>query len=398
MRVVMVSDVYFPRINGVSTAISTYRQSLQAHGIDVRLVAPDYGQAADEPWVVRVPARPIPRDPEDRLARWRGMVDAVEQAVDEGCDLVHVQTPFVGHYAGSRIARRYGIPLIATYHTLFEEYLKHYAPLIPSSWLRGLARYFSRQQCNALDAVIVPSHAIHDRLRTYGVNTPMHILPTGVSLKPPPIDGRAQFQFRARHGIAPQRPVALFVGRVAHEKNIGFLLDVVGLARETVPDILLVIAGEGPALAHLKSAVVDRGLQDVVQFIGYLDRATELPACYAAADAFVFASRTETQGLVLLEAMAAGLPVIALAEMGTVDILGPGRGALVPADNPCAFSLALTGLLRDTELRRHLGEEGRAYAVEWSDEALAGRMAELYRQLVANHPRQGIAGFSLSPL
>ena len=108
----------------------------------------------------------------------------------------------------------------------------------------------------------------------------------------------------------------------------------IDLARAEVPDVLLVIAGEGPALPSLRRSVVDRGLQCSVQFIGYLDRKTELPACYAAADAFVFASRTETQGLVLLEAMAAGLPVLALAEMGTIDILGAARGAIVPDDNP----------------------------------------------------------------
>ena len=396
MRVVMVSDVYFPRINGVSTAIRTYQQSLQIHGVEVRLVAPDYGSADNESWVARVAARPIPGDPEDRLVRWGRMFDAVEQAVDEGCDLVHVQTPFVAHYAGTRIARRYGVPLIATYHTLFEEYLKHYAPLVPSGWLRAMARRFSRQQCNALDAVIVPSKAIHQRLGAYGVTTPMHVLPTGVSLKQPPADGRQRF--RARFDIDPLRPVALFVGRVAHEKNIDFLLDVVDLARESVPDILLVIAGEGPALLHLRHVVADRGLQEVVRFIGYLDRVTDLPSCYAAADVFVFASRTETQGLVLLEAMATGLPVVSLAEMGTIDILGARRGALVPEDNPCAFSLALTRILRDPDLRLHLGEEARAYAMEWSDETLAGRMADLYRQIAAGHPRGEVAGFSFSPL
>ena len=383
MRVVMVSDVYFPRIKGVSTAIQTYQQALQAYGVEVSLVAPDYGLPCLEPWISRVSARAVPRDPEDRLVRWGKMHEAVEAAVDEGADLIHVQTPFVAHYAGRYAARRYGVPLIATYHTLFEEYLKHYAPLVPASLLRGLARRFSRQQCNSLDAVIVPSQAIYKRLLSYGVTTPIFVLPTGISLQTSP-DGSRQ-AFRARFGIDEQRPIALFVGRVAHEKNIDFLLDVVALARESVPDILLLIAGEGPALSFLRQTVVDRGLQGCVQFIGYLDRRTELPACYAAADVFAFASRTETQGLVLLEAMATGLPVVALAEMGTVDILGAHRGALVPDDNPADFSLLLTRVLRDAGLRHRLSIEGRAYAAEWSDEALAGEMAQLYRQIISSY-------------
>lgn len=398
MRVVMVSDVYFPRINGVSTAIRTYRQALAGHGVDVRLIAPDYGgpRGDDEAWITRVPGRAIPRDPEDRLVRWNAMHDAVESVAEEGCDLIHVQTPFVAHYAGCSTAKRYGVPVLATYHTLFEEYLKHYAPLIPAGWLRGLARRFSRRQCNALDAVIVPSHAIERRLGDYGVTSPMHILPTGVSLAQPAESGRDDF--RRRHGIDPARPVALFVGRVAHEKNIDYLLDVVDLARAWVPDVLLVIAGEGPALDALRRRVADRGLQPCVQFIGYLDRQRELPACYAAADVFVFASRTETQGLVLLEAMACGLPVVALAEMGTVDILGAGRGAIVPEDNPYAFALAVADVLRDPVMRHIMSADARAYAAEWSDTALAGRMAELYRDLIRAHARRQVSDFSFSPL
>jgi len=396
MRVLMVSDVYFPRINGVSTAIQTYRRTLLSQGVEIRLIAPDYGAFCGEAWIQRVAARPVPRDPEDHLVRWGAMHEAVEAAVDEGVDLIHIQTPFVAHYAATRAARRSGVPVIATYHTLFEEYLKHYAPMIPVAWLRALARGFSRRQCNELDAVIVPSRAIHERLGSYGVTTPMHILPTGISL--PVLDSGARALFRSRHGIEASRPVALFVGRVAHEKNIDFLIDVVERARQSIPGILLVIAGEGPALPSLRKAVTERGLQGCILFIGYLERSRELPACYAAADVFVFASRTETQGLVLLEAMAVGTPVVALAEMGTKDVLGPGRGALTPSDDPAVFSQALVRLLGDKALLSRLSVEGRAYASEWSDEALAVRMAGLYRAIAAGRVKSRTADFGLSAL
>lgn len=387
MRVLMVSDVYFPRVNGVSTAIQTYRETLAARGIEISLVAPDYGAGAngadpgDESWIRRVAARSVPRDPEDRLVRWRSVRRAVQSAVERGCDLVHVQTPFLAHYAGHGAARRARLPVIATYHTLFEEYLQHYVPFVPAGWLRGAARRFSRAQCNALDAVIVPSQAIHRRLCDYGVTTPLHILPTGIPVRR--FAGSGRDAFRRRHGIPAARQVALYVGRIAQEKNIDFLLDVLALARESLPDLLLLIAGEGTALPDLRQAVVARGLAGNVQFLGYLDRQCDLPDCYAAADAFVFASRTETQGLVLLEAMAAGLPVVALSAMGTADILEARRGALVPEDNPSAFALALVHLLCNTGLHRRLTNEARRYAGEWSDETLAGRMADLYRSLVA---------------
>jgi len=380
MRILMVSDVYFPRVNGVSTSIETFRKTLAAQGVEVRLVVPRYGDEPDEPGIVRVAGRPVPGDREDRLVGWRGMHRAVLAAAQD-CDLIHLQTPFIAHYAGLKAARQLGLPVVATYHTLFEEYLQHYAPFLPAGWLKGQARALSRRQCNALDAVIVPSSAMQQRLTSYGVSVPLHVLPTGIPL--------AQFAagngpaFRYRHGILSTRPIALFVGRVAHEKNIGFLLEALLHTRQLRPDVLLVVAGEGPAMDNLKAQVKTLGLRDAVQFIGYLDRQQALPDCYAAADAFVFASRTETQGLVLLEAMAAGLPVIALSEMGTTDILAPGRGAISPPADPKAFGETLGNFLNQPTAWRHLREEAPVYAREWSDVAMAARLASLYRELAS---------------
>jgi len=144
------------------------------------------------------------------------------------------------------------------------------------------------------------------------------------------------------------------------------------------PDLLLLIAGEGPALPALRAQAAQLGLGESVRFTGYLDRHRDLPDCYAAADVFAFASRTETQGLVLLEAMATGLPVVALARMGTVDILAPRQGCRVPADDPAAFAEAVVEVLSDLTLRERLGSEARAYARSWSDEAMAQRLAGLY--------------------
>ena len=380
MRILMVSDVYFPRVNGVSTSIETFRRTLDGLGVEVRLVVPRYGDEPEEAGVIRVTGRPVPGDPEDRLVGWPAMHRAVLEAAGD-CNLIHVQTPFVAHYAGLKAARTLGLPVVATYHTLFEEYLQHYARLIPAGWLRGQARAFSRRQCNALDAVVVPSTAMRERLESYGVTTPLHVLPTGI-----PTDRFARGDgavFRARHGIPPGQPVALFVGRVAHEKNIGFLLEAMVHTRRQCPDALLLVAGEGPAKVDLQARVDPLGLADAVRFIGYLDRRDALPDCYAAADVFAFASRTETQGLVLLEAMAAGLPVVALSEMGTADILDGGRGSIVPPACPQVFGETLAHILNHPSAWQHLGDDAAQYAREWSDVAMAGRMAELYRRMAA---------------
>jgi 1,2-diacylglycerol 3-alpha-glucosyltransferase len=378
LRVLTVSDVYFPRVNGVSTSIETFRQVLTGHGVSMQLVAPRYGDEPDQEGIIRIGARSIPRDPEDRLLAWgethRTVLDQARH-----CDLIHVQTPFVAHYAGLKAARRLGKPVLATYHTLFEEYLFHYAPFLPAEWLKGLARRFSRTQCNDLDAVVVPSTAMRDRLTEYGVTVPMHVLPTGIPLSRFAEGDRARF--RELHGIPEDRPVALFVGRVAHEKNIAFLIDAVAEACRTVPELLFLITGEGPAEKALRRRAEDLGIAGNVRFLGYLDRQHELPDCYSAADLFIFASRTETQGLVLLEAMAMGLPVVALAAMGTKDILGSGRGGIAPADDVADFAAAIDRLMTDQALRHRLSAEAREYAREWADDRMAGRLAALYRSL-----------------
>lgn len=378
MRVLMVSDVYFPRINGVSTSIETFRGALAAQGVTVNLVAPSYGEDIPAPGVTRVPARRVLGDPEDRLAHYAKLRRATLKAAAD-CDVIHIQTPFAAHYAGLHAARVLNKPVIATYHTLFEEYLQHYIPWLPARMLRGLARRFSRGQCNALDAVIVPSSAMQARLCDYGITRPLHVLPTGLPASAfTPGDGDA---FRAGHGIAPERPVVLFVGRVAHEKNIGFLLEAVALARRALPDLLFLVTGEGPARMDLEQEALRLGLSEHTRFLGYMDRKRELPAAYAAANAFIFASRTETQGLVLLEAMAQRCPVVGLSIMGTADILEAKRGCRIAPDDPAGFAKILLDLLHDPAARMRLGDEALGYAQEWSDQALAGRLAALYQSL-----------------
>jgi 1,2-diacylglycerol 3-alpha-glucosyltransferase len=379
LNVLMVSDVFFPRINGVSTSMQTFRHALLQHDIRVRIVAPDYGNHGAEDDIVRVAGRTVPRDPEDRLVSWRAIRDTVHTEAKRA-DLIHIQTPFMAHYAGVRAARAHALPVMATYHTLFEEYLRHYAPFIPANWLRAAARRLSRTQGNAVDALVVPSIAMHQRLTEYGVQSAMHVLPTGIPLQQfSKGDGAA---FRARHGIAPDRPVALYVGRVAFEKNLDFLLDAFAIAQRQRPDLLLLVTGEGPALANLRRQTEQLGLTEAVRFMGYMDRQGELLDCYAAAQVFAFSSRTETQGLVLLEAMALGVPVVALAAMGTCDILNPGQGCLVPKDDRTDFAAALLRIINEPDLALRLAEQARRVSLLWSDTAMAERLAQLYHQQV----------------
>jgi glycosyltransferase involved in cell wall biosynthesis len=381
----MLSDVYFPRVNGVSTSIHTFRNQLARLGHESSLIAPAYGAGSgDEPGIFRVPSQRVLFDPEDRRMQLRSILQYLPQLRRGQFDLIHIQTPFVAHYAGVLLSRRLGLTRVETYHTLFEEYLYHYVPFVPKSWMRALARRFSRNQCNNLDALVVPSRAVLEVLRAYGVSVPIEIIPTGIELDQ--LVGGNGAAFRVRHGIAPGRPTLVHIGRVAFEKNIDFLLRVLVSVRRRVPDVLLVIAGEGPARKHLQRLAVRLGIENSVLFVGYQDRKRALLDCYRAGDVFVFASHTETQGLVLLEAMALGVPVVAPAIMGTKDIVGPARGALVSSLDEAEFASKVIALLMDETLREELGREAQDFAREWEARRMAERMAEFYVRVCERHP------------
>ncbi|MEM6453637.1 MAG: glycosyltransferase [Acidobacteriota bacterium] len=388
MHLLYLSDVYLPRINGVSTSIQSARAALRARDHQVHLIAPDYGAqdahlrdvAVDaEVDVLRVAGRRVPFDPEDRLMPVRRVFDLLPALVHTPFDALHIHTPFVAHRAGVRLAALLGLPTVATCHTHFEDYLDHYLPWLPSPLLRAIARGWTRRQARAVDALIVPSASMAAVLRGYGIEDDLHVIPTGIDLTHFATgDGAA---FRQQHGIDPARPVIGHIGRVAFEKNIGFLIEMVDALRRRVPDVLFVIAGEGPALPALRRQVEAAGLGDHVRFVGYLARGTALCDAYCAFDAFVFASRTETQGLVLLEAMALGVPVVSTAVLGTRDVLDGSAGAIVVDDDRAAYVAALTALLADPARQRQLGDGGRAHARRWSVDAMADRLAGLYGSL-----------------
>lgn len=381
MHILLISDVYFPRVNGVSTSIKTFAQQLQKLGHQVHLIAPDYNvPTADESWITRVPARSIYFDPEDKLMRYGAVLQLLPQLKNQHFDLVHIHTPFVAHYAGLKLANALNLPVMETYHTFFEDYLHHYLPWIPAFAARSLARAISKKQCNQVDAIVAPSEPMLKVLRTYGVSTRAEVIATGLQESSFQLaDGDA---FRQRFGIDLQRPMLLYVGRVAFEKNIDFLLRMLPLLTEKIPEVLLVITGEGPAQASLRNLVINLGIEKNVQFIGYLNRETELNACYKAADVFVFASKSETQGLVLLEAMAQGTPVVAIAELGTASILVEGEGAIIAPENALTFMQKVAYLLQNKRFRQQLGNKASVYArAKWSIAVQAERMLKFYAEI-----------------
>lgn len=391
MDILLLSDVYFPRVNGVSTSIRAFARNLIRQGHRVTLVAPDYGQAqaqhahdhefGDAFRVIRLAARTIFFDPEDRLVTGAALREAFARLAPRRWDVIHVHTPFRAHRLGIWLARACGVPVVETYHTYFEEYVAHYLPWLPSPLLRMIARRLSRHLCHEVDHLIVPTMEMAHVLEQYGVRTPSTVLPTGIDLDE--FTGGDRLRFRLAHGITPEQTVVTTVSRLAIEKNIPFLIEVVHRLVADFPALVFVIAGEGPDEARLRDKVAQLGLQEQVRFAGNLDRNTALIDCYRAADIFVFASPTETQGLVLIEAMALGVPIVSTAVMGTATVLRDARSALVSPGDLDAFTRQLARVLRDDGLRASLAAAGPGDARTWRMDALMPRLIDLYTHLRA---------------
>ena len=382
MNILFISDVFFPRVNGVSTSINTFATELRALGHQVTLIAPSYtDEDKQEEWIVRVPSHKIYFDPEDRLMNFGKLKALLPWIRDKHFDVIHIHTPFTAHYVGIHFGKKLDIPVVETYHTFFEDYLHHYLPFIPQFISRKLARTISRRQCNAVDGIVSPSKPMLDVLKQYGIKTPAEVVATGLDDSSfASVDGE---HFRMSHDIPLAQPMLLFVGRVAHEKNIGFLLEMHAELIKKHPDALLVITGEGPAEESIKHSIDKLGISNKVRMIGYLDRSHELIACYKAADIFVFASKSETQGLVLLEAMAQGTAVVAIAELGTKSILIEGEGVLIAKDDINDFADKVSVLLSDAPKRQMIGEKGRQYAQEkWGAGVLAKKVAKFYKSTI----------------
>jgi 1,2-diacylglycerol 3-alpha-glucosyltransferase len=368
-------------LGGVSTAVETIRTGLERLGHAAIVVAPRMpGGSRREPGIVRVPAVPAPTYPDfslplpvlSRLARTLGEL---------ALDVVHAQHPFLLGGTAARLARQTGVPLCFTYHTLYDKYA-HYVPL-PRSLVARQAIRWSTRYANLADLVLAPSETLARRLAGQGVRRPIAVLPTGVDLDRfcPGDRGAA----RRRLGLPAEATVLLYVGRLDREKNLEFLLASLARVLARRPGARVLMVGRGTRAAALRQEAARLGIGTRVAFTGGIPP-QEIPIYYQAADLFVFASTTETQGLAVLEAMATGLPVVAVRAPGTDEAVVDGvSGLLVPEDSE-AFARAVAGVLSDAGLVAKLHGGSREAAQHFAVPALTARLVELYRGLLDQRP------------
>ncbi len=369
LRVGFFAEVYRPVTNGVVVAVDTLAQALRANGNDVTIVAPQMSGAIEEAHVIRIPSMPLPTRTPYRLAMPIPLPGALAAAADT-FDLVHAHSPFVMGWTAAHIAKRRHLPLVYTYHTQFEEYA-HYVPFEPNATRMATTRIV-RHFADLADVVIAPTRAMADRLHDSGVSARIEVVPSGIDVRAFR-DGRRSDALRARLGAAAGEPLTLLVSRLAKEKNVDLLLD--AFARLRHSPLRLAIVGDGPQRPALEEHVRRLKL-DRVRFMGAIAR-DELADVYASADVFAFPSMTETQGLVLGEASAAGLPVVAVDTPQNREGLSES-GIFVPADAG-AFAAALERAAGSPRAER---AASAAAAERLSLETQVRRTLDLYRSLL----------------
>ena len=382
------SDAYAPQINGITTLLQLLKREFERRGHRFVVLAPRYYRTQptpDEPDVVRFPAFKFVLD---RQSRVTVPIRRETRRVFRELDVVHSHTEFSMGLLGMRAARSQGLPHLHTYHTLYAQY-RHYFPKLvrPSEKFVGNV---SAAFINRCDAVTVSTTPMVEELKRYDIRVPIHRVPFGMDLSlfqaPPRSDLRREFS------IGDDEKILLCAGRVAHEKNISFVLDAFAEICRERDDVRLLIVGDGPARADLEARRVDLGLGDRVIFTGYRDW-PQLVDDYKQADLFVYGSQTETQGIVFMEAQAAGLPVVAVGAMGALEAIKPNEtGILIdPSANAACFAQTVLGLLDDDDRRCQLSRNALAWAQANGLDRTVDRLLGIYQSLLESPtpvPRQ----------
>jgi hypothetical protein len=389
MKVAFTSDTYWPRVNGVSVSTEIFMKELTKLGHTIRLWAPEYPGSEDRhdgQDITRLASFALPFSPEDRQPAPFQEGTFFRELDEFGPELIHIQTEFTLSLMARKYARRRSLPVVMTCHTYFEQYINFYLPMLPKEFAKRLARQMTYRLFRRADAIITPTEPMKAVLESYGLTCPITVVPTGIPEEDfAGISKEEEHQASVwvdRHPEFRDRRLMLYAGRVGQEKNMDFLLDVVERVRQTEPRALLAVAGAGPYLDAFRGQIASRGLGGHVVCLGYVDR-QELKHLYALADVFTFASVTETQGLVTIEAMLCGTPAVAVGKMGTKIVMGGDHGGFMVDEDVGAFADAVLRLLGDPVLYAAKSAEARAHALNWTAGRMVGRIEAVYRKVIA---------------
>ena len=376
MRIGMFANAYLPVINGVVRSIMLYRQGLLNDCHFVGVFVPDArNYEDDQPFIFRYPAIPLPTQlnysfPVVTAPHITWMVPRLK------LDIVHAHHPIIVGVEARRFSEELDIPLVFTFHTMYHEYT-HYFLGMDNEIVKQIVRRVVRDYANRADYIIAPSPAVVDMLPSYGIDKPVEILPTPVDLD--------QFKSREKPPLSdPDRIRLIYVGRVAKEKNLDFLLRVFRRVAEQDDRIELMVVGGGPSLGDLKKLAEQLGVAHRIEFTDMVPF-TQVVDELNQADLFVFSSVTETQGLVVLEAMAAGLPLVLVESKALLHFVNPGKDCVVVMEDEAEMAAAILALVHDPDRLRAMGRAARQNAEKYSIPALTSRLVDVYQRAIDIH-------------
>ncbi len=384
MHILHVSDAYSPADGTIGHAIDTSRRGLDLQGVRSTLVVPDGSRAPESADLMPVPSRPLPGGGELRLLDWRGLTHRIAQAAGAGIDAIHVHSPLLAHTAGARVAARLGIPLLVSWHNPVEALLPGLARALPRGVASRLGRRLTVTRCHAARCVVAASERIGSRLVSYGVRARIEVIPEGIDpARFATGDGAA---FRRRHALDADRPVALVTGPRGAESHVGdaqwpFLLEVIEQLRVQAPRAQIVIAGDAPEADRMRYRIRAADLEAQVRVAGLDDRPQALADCYAGCDLLTLATREDADADAVLHAMAAGLPVVAIARHGAPDVLRRARGVRLTPDTALALAQVVARLIANPRQLALLAREARTECTHWSQATMAARLADIYASL-----------------
>lgn len=376
MQIGMVTACYKPVINGVTRMVALYKQHLEAAGHEVTIFTlgePD--PAGDEPGVVRSPAVSLG----DTGYYWSMRYTRAAQELLQQMDIIHCHHL----YMSVEMAHRYGrCPIVYTNHTRYDLYMGTYIPISQPA-ADAVMRQVWPDFTDLADVVIVPSASVKQVMLDFGVTRPMVVIENGVDLRP--FQNPSCPLTKTELGVPETAVLFIYVGRLADEKNLDLLLEQFAIARNIVPDLHLMIVGSGPSAQELKELALHLSIVPYVHFTGPLPY-EQIPNYLAAADVFITASTSEVHPLTVIEAMATGLPVIAVASPGIIDTVTHGESGLLTHHLEGGLAAAMVGLAVDTSRRQHMAHQAQATSQRFDIRRTVARTAQLYEHLQQTRP------------
>jgi 1,2-diacylglycerol 3-alpha-glucosyltransferase len=385
MKIGIFTNAYKPIISGVVNSIELIKKGMKARGHKVYIFAPKFQEYRDqEAGVFRFLSVNLSTDIQFPLAiPFSPRIYAILERLN--LDVIHTHHPFLLGKLGVQFGRKKNIPIVFTFHTQYEQY-SHYIPL-PGEVVRKVTRFSVQNYTSKCDQIICPSSTILSLLDEYGVTTPVRMIHNAIDL--------SQFRnanpdrIRKKYGITKDEKLLIYVGRMAKEKNIEFMLEAFRKVQKDTPEARLMIVGEGPELEALEDYAEKLGISDRVIFTGRIEY-KDIPDYYNAAYAFIMTSTTEVKPLALLEAMASGLPIVAVSAPGSSDTINHEFDGYLTDNNMDSFTAGLSRILSSTDLRNKLSEGAYKTSEQYSMENTAKILEELYQGLIKQRIKEKV--------